>query len=76
MSNKITIALASSGRTIQARLQPRFVTPDAPQLLYWRGRKLGGHVTAADEGITWLRGWNHDKKTRDALVVAAALGRV
>lgn len=44
--------------------------------LYWRGRKWNGHEVESDEGVTWLRGWNHDKKVRDALVVSAALGRL
>lgn len=73
MSNKITIAFAWGGPTVQARLRS---WGDVPGLLYFRSRRWNGHVFPDEEGITWLRGWNHDKKTRDALVVAAALGRV
>lgn len=90
MSNKITIV--AGGRTVQARLRPwrdvdaamnsgmmYWRAVDAAMnsgMMYWRGHKWNGHLAMRDEGIVWLRGWNHDKKTRDALMVSVALGTV
>jgi hypothetical protein len=74
MSNKITVVVVGA-RTVQARLKP-WGDIDAAMnngLHYWRGRKWNGHVSMSDENKTWLRGWNHGKKTRDALVVSSAL---
>ena len=75
MSNKITVV--AGARTVQARLHGWGDVSDVDGMpeLYWRAHRWNGHVRISDEHITWLRGWNHGKKTRDALVVAAALGR-
>jgi hypothetical protein len=74
MSNKITVVVGAW--TVQARLQSfGHVTnvDDSVTELYWKAHKWNGHVRVDEEGVTWLRGWNHDKKMRDALVVSSAL---
>lgn len=76
MSNKICVVAGS--KTIRARLRPYgdvvgMENAIGSDLLYWRGHKWNGNVPRDQEGISWIRGWKHDQKILDALVVACAL---
>lgn len=76
VSNRICVV--TGARVVRARLRPWGDTASAdgsPGLLYWRSHRWNGHVHPDEEGFTWIRGWLHDRKTLDALVVAAALSR-
>jgi hypothetical protein len=79
VSNKICVVAGK--KTIRARLRSwgdivgvenAF---DGSDLLYWRSHKRNGYVSVDQEGIAWIRGWKHDQKILDALVVASALSR-
>ena len=78
MNNKICVVAGK--KTFRARLRSwgdvvGMENASGSDLLYWRSHKWNGHVSADQEGITWIRGWKHDQKTLDALVVAHALSR-